>query len=128
MARGLFGTNSFLGNNNGYQTPPTSSADIREYGEEIAALRTRVERLDLICEALWTFLQREGHTDEELVEILSELDTNNKAKKQAALNGSDSEEDKPQLCPNCHVPLQATDSLVDRCIYCGHEIVSNPFK
>jgi len=124
MARGLFGTNSFLGNN-GYQTPPTSSAEIREYGEEIAALRTRVERLDLICEALWTFLQREGHTEEELVEVLSELDTNNKAKKQAAMSG---EEPKPQLCPNCHVPLQNTDSLVDRCIYCGHEIVSNPFK
>ena len=126
MARGLWGTNSFFENNR--TSSNTSTTDIREYGEEIARLKGQVERLNLLTEALWCILKKEGYTDDDLHQTLSELDTNKKRLKKARENGEPEEEDAPRLCPNCHVPLQNTDLMFDRCIYCGHEIIADPFK
>ena len=124
MARGFFATNPTYGNN-GSGMNTASTMDLRAYGEEIAHLKGQVARLNMITEGLWTILKNEGHTDEELISILSELDTNKKNKKTAIEKGEDAP--KPRECPNCHVPLQNTDSIIDRCIYCGHEVIGNPF-
>jgi hypothetical protein len=123
MARGFFSTNSNY--NNGSGVSNASTMDFRQYGEEIAHLKGQVARLNMITEGLWTILKNEGHTEEELIDILSELDTNKKNRKAAIENGE--ETPKRRECPNCHVPLQNTDSIIDRCIYCGHEIIGNPF-
>ena len=122
MARGLFSTSFF--NTNPTSMGNTSTANLHEHGEEIVHLKSQVERLNLVTEALWNILQKDGHTEDELLAMISELDSNKKSQKQASADG---EKPARKECPYCHVPLQNTDSVIDRCIYCGHEIIGNPF-
>ena len=115
---------NLLPNNNGAYTPNTSTK-VHEYSEEIAQLKGEIERLDLITQAMWKLLQEKGLTDEDLVKAITEIDNAKKQKKKALEEG---EKPEAQLCPNCHVPLQNNGKLADRCIYCGHEIITSPFK
>lgn len=122
MARGLFNTSSFMNNPANMNN---STVNLHEHGEEIVRLKNQVERLNLVTEALWTIMQKDGHTEEELLSAISDLDLDKKNKRQATADG---EKPARRECPHCHVPLQNTDSIIDRCIYCGHEIIGNPFE
>ena len=68
---------------------------------------------------------KKGFSEEDLVKRITELDEARKQKKKALEDG-----EKPEqvLCPYCHVPLQNNGKIADRCIYCGHEIITSPFK
>ena len=104
----------------------TANTKVHEYGEEIAKLKNQVERLNLITEAMWELLKEKGMKDEDLVAAISRVDEAKKAKKTALEDGT--EDKNTILCPNCHVPLQNNGNLANRCIYCGHEIITSPFK
>ena len=110
-------------NSGGYA--PNNNSKVHEYGEEIAQLKGEVDRLDLITEAMWNLLTEKGFTDADLVNAITEIDNARKQKKKALEDG---EKVEARLCPNCHVPLQNNGKLSDRCIYCGHEIITSPFK
>ena len=111
-------------NSNQYNRTPTNSG-IHEVSEEIAQLQGEVERLDLRTEAMWNLLKEKGFKDEDLIKAITDLDNEKKAKKKAIEDG---EKPDAELCPYCHVPLQNNGKLADRCIYCGHEIITSPFK
>ena len=114
---------SLLQNNNQYNR--TSTANVHEVSEEIAQLQGEVERLDLLTEAMWNLMKTKGFQEDDLVKAITELDEARKAKKKALEDG---EKPETTLCPYCHVPLQNNGKIADRCIYCGHEIINNPFK
>ena len=111
--------------NSGNMYNPTTNQNVHDLTEEVAQLKGEIERLDLITEALWSFLKQKGFTEEDLVKEITELDNARKQKKKALEEG-----EKPEqiLCPYCHVPLQNNGKIADRCIYCGHEIITSPFK
>ena len=111
--------------NNANTYNPTSNANVHDLTEEIAQMKGEIESLDLITEAMWTFLKEKGFSEEDLVKRITELDEARKQKKKALEDG-----EKPEqvLCPYCHVPLQNNGKIADRCIYCGHEIITSPFK
>ncbi len=110
-------------NNNQYSRTPTSS--VHEISEEIAQLQGEVERLDLLTEAMWNLLKEKGFKEEDLIKAITDLDEAKKQKKKALEDG---EKPEAELCPYCHVPLQNNGKIADRCIYCGHEIITSPFK
>ena len=111
--------------NNSNQYTQSSTGNVHEYGEEIAQLKGEVERLDLVTEAMWNLLKDKGFAEDDLIKAITDLDA---AKKQKKLALEDGEKQEAQLCPYCHVPLQNNGQLADRCIYCGHEIITSPFK
>ena len=111
--------------NNSNQYNRTSTSNVHEVSEEIAQLQGEVERLDLLTEAMWKLMKEKGLTDDDLIKSITEIDEARKAKKKALEAGEKQEAD---LCPYCHVPLQNNGKIADRCIYCGHEIINNPFK
>lgn len=78
----------------------------------------RVDRLTLVVEAMWSMLEADGHTEDELQARISELDA------------SDGSEDgvniaRPRTCPNCNAKVGARMST---CQFCGVDIgEADPF-
>lgn len=106
-----------------------SNNKVHEYGEEIAQVKNQIERLNVLTEAMWELLKEKGATEEDLMAAIAKIDEDKKMRKKAFEEGTATDEDKGTiLCPNCHVPLQNNGNLANRCIYCGHEIIANPFK
>lgn len=76
---------------------------------DVDALNERVDRLLLVTEALWTLLKKDGHTDEELAAVITELD------------GSDGHADRkksasPTKCVQCGSMVGAG---LPNCQFCG---------
>lgn len=93
----------------------------KEPTEVLKKLQTKVKRQGLIIEALWLLMKQKGYTEDQLIEAISEVDLSEVER----LNRS--KEKEQEVCPNCDVPLQNTASILTRCIYCGHEVLGNPF-
>jgi uncharacterized protein with PIN domain len=107
-----------------YLTGQNASSDKphSDYSKDnIAQIQKSLDRQMLIIEAMWTLMKEKGYTDEELQSVISKLDIPNMRKAENA------DLKDLQRCPNCGVPLQKTDRLITRCIYCGHEMIGNPF-
>jgi hypothetical protein len=97
----------------------TAAADARAAQTETELMRTDIDRLLMITEALWTFLKKEhGYSDEELANAITQIDM-----RDGVLDGKGGKS-APQACPNCgriNSPRRAM------CIYCGKPIPMNPF-
>ena len=73
---------------------------------EVQHLRSQVDRLYMITEALWTLLKRQGnYTEEQLEALVEEIDLRDG--KMAWV---------PQKCSQCSRPVSARTGS---CIYCG---------
>lgn len=83
---------------------------------DVDALDLRVDRLLLVVEALWTMLKKDGHTDQELADIIAELD---------AVDGSvDGRRSKiPITCPSCDSKVAPN---LPKCQFCGHATGHEP--
>lgn len=103
-----------------------NNAKVHEYGEEIAKLKNNIDRLNTLTEAMWELMKEKGLSEEDLMKAITKVDDEKKARKKAIEDGNAPED--AVLCPNCHVPLQNNGNMANRCIYCGHEIIANPFK
>ena len=79
-------------------------------GEEVAELRGQVDRLQMVCEALWTLIQRQTGADEEtLAQLIEEIDLRDgKADGRVRSTGSD--------CARCGRVVSVRTQV---CIYCG---------
>ena len=90
----------------------------RRASSEIAILQSRLDRLALVTQALWSLLEeRVGVSELELIERVREIDLSD-----GVLDGRA----KPgvQDCPRCGRVLSKRNP---RCIYCGTEVERNPF-
>jgi hypothetical protein len=105
---------TFEGGRAGPSPPPATSES------RLRALEQRIDRLSMICCAMWTVIQSTADiSDEKLAQLVQEIDLAD-----GTLDGkADIEQVRP--CPQCHRPVHARHH---RCIYCGAEASSSsPF-
>ncbi len=97
-----------------------SARQARDVSREAAIasrlIEDRIDRLSLICRAMWEFLQeRTDLTEEQLMAKVQEIDLRDGA--------ADGKLDaKPTACPACARPLSRRHI---RCLYCGAEVQGN---
>ncbi len=85
----------------------------------VRILESEVERLTMVCEAMWMLLKDKlGVDDQELMARIAELDlSDGKADGRKDTDG-------PRNCPGCNRP---NSKRHDFCIYCGQLIRTTPF-
>lgn len=97
----------------------SASARAERALEAVNRTRADIERLLMICEALWSILKEQhGYADEELFRRITEIDLRDgRADGRVAPS-------PPERCASCghvvakHRPL---------CLYCGRPMVKDPF-
>ncbi len=82
-------------------------------------VQDRIERMSLACEAMWSLLRDKlGTTDEELLHRINDIDLSD--------GKLDGKVRKPAVaCPNCKRTIPRNRS---RCMYCGQQIMHDPFS
>jgi hypothetical protein len=97
-----------------------SDAQARSVRTDIGFLRTDIERLLMITEALWGILkEKHGYTDEDLVSRITEIDRRD-GKEDGRVAQS-----PPGTCPRCNRTLERKRAY---CLYCGQAIAWDPFE
>jgi ribosomal protein S27AE len=113
---GNFGGESGFDSGDAYTHARANSAQssARSAQDEVRYLEQRVERLAMICQAMWTLLQQQTSLGEQdLFQRLSELQAQNDQANQA--EPANTNEQRPQ-CPNCG---RTFNPRHDKCLYCG---------
>jgi hypothetical protein len=86
---------------------------------EVVILEFQVERLLMITEALWDVLkEKHGYSDGELMKRVAMIDL-----KDGKLDGKVAKSE-PSQCPKCQRALNRRHLF---CIYCGEQVVQDPF-
>lgn len=99
--------------------PDADATQARVASTEAAALENRVERLALVCEALWTLLRdKAGAREEELIDRIMQLDLAD-----GKLDGK-SARASVRGCARCGRPV---GKRFDKCMYCGEPAPRDPF-
>lgn len=97
-----------------------SSAQARSVRTDLDFLRTDIERLLMITEALWDILkEKHGYTDEELTNRVTEID-----RRDGKVDGRVAQS-PPGTCPRCNRTLERKRPY---CLYCGQAISWDPFE
>jgi hypothetical protein len=90
------------------QTAVSNAADAEE---QIKLLQKRVDRLALLCQTLWAFLQEDRLlTEQDLLEKMKEVEQHN--------GRQDGRTVQARPCGSCGRPLNPKQP---KCIYCGAE-------
>jgi uncharacterized protein with PIN domain len=85
---------------------------------EMEFMKRDIDRLLMLCEALWTLLQRaHGYSDEDLKKVIAEMD-----RRDGQLDAR--ADRKVARCPSCNRPVSARQP---KCIYCGQGLEHEPF-
>lgn len=93
----------------------SAAADAAAVEDQVKLLQKRVDRLALLCQTLWAFLQEDR--------LLTEQDLLDKMKDIEQLNGRvDGRNVQARPCGSCGRPLS---SRQPKCIYCGAEKTSS---
>jgi len=97
-----------------------ASQNARQNARDLVELETRVDQLNLINMALWSFLQDKlGLTDDQLEERVREIDLAD-----GRLDGK--VRATPTQCPSCGRTMSKRHA---RCLYCGVEAAGGgPFR
>ena len=97
-----------------------AQSDLGFAQQDIRFLRSNIDRLLMITEALWGILKEQhGYSDEELVKRVSEIDM-----RDGALDGRVVTGESP-VCPECNRSHIARNRAF--CLYCGARITNDPF-
>ncbi len=112
---------SGMGENIGTSVQAASAeARAREAKTEVELLRSDIERLLMITEAMWGILRDKfGYTDDELVNRVMEID-----KRDGRVDGKVAVK-PPGTCPRCGRTLERKRPM---CLYCGQVIARDPFE
>ncbi|MBI1368076.1 MAG: hypothetical protein GC162_05420 [Planctomycetes bacterium] len=97
---------------------PPSRPGSSEPSGAVQTLQRQVDRLEMICEAMWTLLrERTNLSDEALMAKILELDLSD--------GNADGKITRPaQKCPKCNRPNSRRHEM---CIYCGTPLRTTPF-
>lgn len=87
--------------------------------EQVGSLEQRVERLSLVCEALWALVkEKTGCSDDDLVSMMAQVDLQD-----GSADGKVRRDAKQ--CPACH---RNNATRHTRCLYCGQPLpAGSPF-
>ena len=99
---------------------PISSA--QNYAGTItpAELQMRIDKLEMIVEALWKILKQQANLQEEdLIELIAEIDL-----KDGKLDGKKAKQGGA-CCPKCK---RMNNRRHSRCLYCGEVFLLSPFE
>jgi hypothetical protein len=109
----------------GYDTTARNRAseaktEAHRASSEAREVRSEIERLLMLTEALWTLLKEEhGWEDEALMEKLREIDL-----RDGRIDGKVATS-PPRYCPSCGKVLQKKKPL---CLYCAAPVDPDPFE
>lgn len=93
------------------RTAQTAASNAADAEEQLKLLQKRVDRLALLCQTLWAFLQEDR--------LLTEQDLLEKMKEVEQLNGKQGGRTvQARPCESCGRPLSPRQP---KCIYCGAE-------
>lgn len=90
---------------------------------DVVALRGEIERLLMLTEALWTFIQEQNPnlTDDDLIKRVAEIDL-----RDGKLDGRVAKEAREiDTCPKCNRPVGRKRPT---CLYCGSALIRDPFE
>lgn len=88
------------------------AADVAAATGEIHDVDTRIDRLLLVVEAMWSILRDDGYSDEQLIARIEELDASDGAVDGVRLT-------KPVPCPDCGAMVEVGRAT---CAFCGYAI------
>jgi len=89
-----------------------------ETSADVRYLESRIDRLEMICEAMWNLLkERLPAADEDLMGCIAELDISDGVADGKVQRGA-------MKCPKCNRPNSRRH---DFCIYCGEMVRQSPF-
>jgi hypothetical protein len=98
----------------------SAQSTARNNSTEVQYLKSEVERLLMISEALWEFIKKDkGYEDQDLFDKVLEIDA-----KDGRIDGKVAPE-KPKKCPECSHTLPRRKPF---CIYCGLRIAKDCFE
>ena len=104
----------------GDSTPRDPGMVSRDAQSQVEALRSEVERLLIITEALWRIAKEKLEcSDEDLSQKISDIDLED-----GRLDGRKAKS-PPKPCPHCQRVL---GKHRPRCLFCGKEIAPTPFE
>src|SRR5262245_54461753 len=87
-----------------------ADAKLRDAKEDVFDLRAQVDRLQMICEGMWSILKaRTGATEDELARLIEEIDLRDEGVGGKARN-------KPIACAMCGRVVSVRTMV---CLYCG---------
>lgn len=87
---------------------------------EIDFIKTDIEKLLMITEALWTFVkQQHDFSDEDLMQKIEDIDL-----RDGKLDGKVAKQ-APSACPNCKRTLIGGQPI---CLYCSTPVTRDPFE
>ncbi len=103
-------------------TTSNAAASARQARTGIEFLKSDLERVLMINEALWIFIKEQhGYTDEDLIKKIAEIDM-----RDGKLDGKVAPEVKENnACGNCGRPIGRRRLI---CLYCGTALVRDPFE
>ena len=103
-------------------TAGNAAASAQQAKTELGYLKSDIERLLMINEALWIFLKEEhGYSDEDLIKKIAEIDM-----RDGKLDGRVKPVSKEKsVCKNCGRPVGKRRPT---CLYCGAALVRDPFE
>lgn len=79
---------------------------------ELHDVETRIDRLLLVVEAMWSILRDDGYSDEQLISRIQELDESDGVLDGVKLT-------KPVPCPDCGAMVEVGRAT---CAFCGYAI------
>ena len=101
--------------------PPSHvvGSSVKSESSEIQYLKSDIERLLMITEALWELLKEQhGYSDIDLLKKVTDIDM-----RDGRLDGKVAK-DGPKVCPHCN---RATTKSAPVCIYCGKPVITDVF-
>lgn len=105
----------------GQRSTLAANAAAREAKTEVGMLKSEVERLMIITEALWSFIKDEhNYDDEKLLLRIQDIDLQD-----GKLDGRVAKQEGPKPCPQCNRPISRRHY---NCIYCSAEVEIEPFE
>ena len=96
------------------------SSQARNVRTDVDLMRSDIERLLMITEALWGILkEKHGYTDDDLANRVMEID-----RRDGTVDGRVAKS-PPGTCPKCGRTLERKRAF---CLYCGQAIAWDPFE
>lgn len=90
----------------------SAKSRVRDVGETVTTLRIEVDRLQMLCEGMWTLLKaKTGTTDAELAELVEQIDL-----RDGKLDGKVARTAEVVACPDCG---RAVSVRTGACLFCG---------